>query len=162
MEFQIDRCKQSQQGSKIGQKKDINDIRHKNLWYFSQALCWGTTDTVSLQNPEQNLDFCCICWLGWGDFKGKMLCSMLCRIVVGPHSKIACLNVAFSLDAGPQQILTVTLKQKKLLKIYLIDRNVWVFKNRKSAKSLHPTAGEVGKSYCFWLLFNETLGLVAS
>ena len=45
-----------------------------------------------------------------------MLCSMLCRIVVGPHSKIACLNVAFSLNAGPQQILTVTLKQKKTSK----------------------------------------------
>ena len=30
----------------------------------------------------------------------------------------------------------------ELLKIYLIDRNVEVFKNRKSAKSLHPCASE--------------------
>ena len=39
--------------------------------------------------------------LGWSDFETKML---QIKLVEDPNFKISCLNVAFSLVAGPQKI----------------------------------------------------------
>ena len=45
------------------------------------------------------------CAVGWSDFEKNATFSMFCQIVVGPKFQISCLNVAFSLVAGPQKFL---------------------------------------------------------
>ena len=46
----------------------------------------------------------------WSDFEKNATHNMLCQIVLGTQFQISCLYVAFSLVAGPQKMLTVTLK----------------------------------------------------